>query len=132
MLQLLGFGSQTNVKQTSGKRTIEFMIFEPNTYAQAKFSPSLKGISNMCVFSDIVELSHVGNSQIPIMGFLPITTHFQENGHLVFNPPLYVKVKDKIINSITIKICTGTAENFFIEDGEVICRSHFHRRPLLY
>ena len=85
----------------------------------------------MYVYSDIVELSHVGNSQIPIMGFLPITTHFQENGHWVFNPFLYVKVKDKVINSITIKICTGSGENFPI-DGEVICRLHFHRRPLLY
>ena len=93
VLQLLGFKSQINVKQTLGKLTIGFMIFEPNTYVQAKFPPSLKRISNMYVYSDIIELSHVGNSQIPIMGFLPITTHFQENGHWVFNPPLYVKVK---------------------------------------
>ena len=39
VLQLIGFGSLTNVKQTLGKRTIEFMIFEPNTYVQAKFLP---------------------------------------------------------------------------------------------
>ena len=86
----------------------------------------------MYVYSDIVELSHVGYSQIPIMVFFSITTYFQENGHWVFNPPLYVKVKEQIINSITIKICTGTGVNFPIEDGEVICRLHFHRRPLLY
>ena len=86
----------------------------------------------MNVYSDIVELSHVCNSQIPIIGFLPIITHFQENEHWEFNPPLYVKVKGKIINRITIKICTGTGENFPIEDGEVICRLHFSRRPLLY
>ena len=86
----------------------------------------------MYVYSDIVKLSHVGNSQIPIMGFFPITAHFQENGHWVFNPPLYVKVKEKIINRITIKICTETGEHFPIEDGEVICRLNFHRRPLLY
>ena len=87
VLQQLGFGTQTNVKQTPGKRTIEFMILEPNNYVQAKFPPSLKRISNMYVYSiNIVELSHVGNSQIPIMEFLPITTHFQENGHWVFIP----------------------------------------------
>ena len=128
------FWIKTNEKQTTGKQTIEFMIFEPNTYVQAKFPPSLKRISNMYVYSDIVELSlsHGGNSQISIMGFVLITTHFKENGNLVFNPPLYVKVKEKIINRITIKICTGTGENVPIEDGEVICRLHFHRRPLLY
>ena len=81
MLQLFGFGSQTNVKQTFGKRTIEFMIFELNKYIQAKFLPSLKRITNMYVYLNIVELSHVGNSQIPIMGFLQITTHFQKNIH---------------------------------------------------
>ena len=37
VLQQLGFGSQTKVKQTSGQQTIEFMIFEPDTYVQAKF-----------------------------------------------------------------------------------------------
>ena len=86
----------------------------------------------MYVYSDIGELSHVGNSQIPRMGFRPINTHFQENGHWVFNPSLYVKVKEEIINSTTINICTKTGENFPIEDGEVICCLHFHRRPLIY
>ena len=132
MLQLLDFGSQTNVQQTPEKRIIEFMIFEPNKYVQAKFLSSLKQISNMYVYSDIVKLSHVGNCQIPIIRFLSITTHFQENGHWVFNLPLYLKVKEKIINRITIKISTGTGENFPIEDGEVICRLHFRRRPLIY
>ena len=37
VLQLLGVGSQINVTQTPGKRTIEFMIFGPNTNVQAKF-----------------------------------------------------------------------------------------------
>ena len=129
VLQLFCFRSQTNVKQTLGNRTIEFMIFEPNKYVQAKFPGSLKRISNMYVYSEIVELSHVGNSQIKIMGFLPITTHFQVNKHWVFNPPLYVKVMEKIINRITNKLCTGAGENFPIEDEEVISRFHFHRRP---
>ena len=107
------------------------MIFEPNTYVQAKFPPSLKRISNIYVYSDIVELSHVGTSQITIKGCLSITTHFQENVHWVFNLPLYVKIKKNIINSITINICTGTDENLFIKNGEVTCRLHFHRRPLV-
>ena len=44
MLQLLNFGLQNKVKQTPGKQAIEFMIFKPNTYVQAKFPPSLKHI----------------------------------------------------------------------------------------
>ena len=87
--------------------------------------PSLKRISNIKMYSDIVELSHVGNSQIQIMGFFPITTHFQKNGHWVFNPPLYVKVKEKIINRIIIKICTGIGENFSIEERRAHLPSSF-------
>ena len=50
----------------------------------------------MYVYSDIVELSQVGNSQIPIIRFLPITTHFKENGHWVLYPNLYVNVKKRL------------------------------------
>ena len=85
----------------------------------------------MYVYSDIVELFPVGNSQVPIMGFLPIRSSFQETGHSVFNPPLYVRVKEKNITTITIKICTETGEEFPIQDGLVTCRLHFRRRPFL-
>lgn len=32
--------------------------------------------------------------------------NFQKNGHWAFNPPLYVRVKEKNINIIKIKIRT--------------------------
>ena len=76
ILQLLRFGSQSILRKTPGKRTVEFMIFDSNKYIQAKLPPSIKRISNMYVYSDIVEQSPVGNSHVPIMGFLPITSKF--------------------------------------------------------
>ena len=85
----------------------------------------------MYVYSDIVELSLVGNSQVPIMGFLLIRSSLQDTGHWVFNPPLYVRVKEKNITTITIKICTESGEEYFILDGLVTCRLHFRRRPFL-
>ena len=57
------------------------MVFGANMYVQAKFVSSIQRISNMYVYSDIVELSPVGYSQVPITGFLPIKSNFQENGH---------------------------------------------------
>ena len=71
----------------------------------------------MYVYSDIVELSPVSNSQVPIMGFVPIRSSFQETGHCAFNSPLYVRVKEKNITTITIKICTESGEEFPILDG---------------
>ena len=131
ILQLLGFGSQSIVQKTSGKRTFEFMIFDSNKYIQAKLPPSIKKISNMYVYSDNVELSLVNNSQVQIMGFLPIKNKFQETGHWVFNPPMYVRVREKNIRTITIKISTETGEEFPIQDDVITCRLNFRRRPFL-
>ena len=66
----------------------------------------------MYVYSDIVKLSPVGNSQVPIMGFLSIKSKFQESGNWVFNPPMYVSVREKNIKTITLKIFTETGEEF--------------------
>ena len=100
-------------------------------YVQAKLPPSIQRISNMYVYSDIVELSPVGNSQVPIMGFLPIKSNFQENGHSVFKPPMYVRVREKNIRTVTMKISTETGEEFPIHDDVVTCRLNFRRRPFL-
>ena len=81
ILKLLGFGSQSTVIETPQKRAVEYMIFNANMLVQAKLPPSIHRIPNIYVYSDIVELSPVGNSQVPIMGFLPITSKFQESGH---------------------------------------------------
>ena len=107
------------------------MVFNANMYAQAKLPPSIQRISNMYVYSDIVELPPVGNSQVPIMGFLPIQSNFQGNGHWVFNPPLYVRVREKNIRTITMKISTETGTEILIHDDVVICRFNFRRRPFL-
>ena len=107
------------------------MVFGANMYVQENLPPSIQRISNMYVYSDIVELSPVGNSQVPIMGFLPIKSNFQEKGHWVFNPPLYVRVREKYIRTITMKILTETGEEFPIYDDVVTCRLNFRRRPIL-
>ena len=65
------------------------------------------------MYSDIVELSPVGTSQVPIMGISPIQRKFKKNGHWVFNQPWYVRVRDKNIKTITMRISTETGEEFF-------------------
>ena len=107
------------------------MVFSKNMYVQAKLPPSIQRISNMYVYSDIVQLSPVSNSQVPIMGFLSIKSNFQENGHWVFNPPIYVRVREKNIRTITMKISTETGKDFPIHDDVVTCRLNFRRRPFL-
>ena len=131
IFKLLGFGSQSTVIETPQKRAVKYMVFNANINVKAKLPPSIQRISNMYVYSDIVELSPVGNSQVPIMGFLPIKSNFQDNGHRVFNPPLYVRVREKNIRIITMKISTETGEEFPIHDDVVTCHLNFRRRPFL-
>ena len=57
ILKLLGFGSQFSVIETPQKRAFEYMVFSANMYVQAKLPPSIQRISNMYVYSDIVEIS---------------------------------------------------------------------------
>ena len=131
ILNQLGFGSQSTVIETPQKRAVEYIIFNANMYVQAKLPSSIQRISNMYVYSDIVELSPVGNSQAPIMGFLSIKSNFQKNGHWVFNPPLYVRFRKTNIRKITMKNSTETGKKFPIHDDVVTCRLNFRRRPFL-
>ena len=66
----------------------------------------------MYVYSDIVELSAVGNSQVLIISFTLKISYVQEKGHWVFKPLLYVIVREKNIRTITMKISTETGEEF--------------------
>ena len=85
----------------------------------------------MHVYSDIAELSSIKNSQVPIMGFLPINSNVQENGRLVLSPPMYVRVREKNIRTITMKISTETGDEFPIHVDVVTCRLNSFRRPFL-
>ena len=83
------------------------------------------------MYSDIVELSPVGNGQVPIMEFLSIKSNFQESGYWAFNPPMYVRVREINIRTITIKLSTETGEKFSIQDDVVTSRLNFRCRPFL-
>ena len=117
--------------ETPQKRTVEYMVFGANMYVQAKLPPSIQRISNMYVHLDIVELSPMGNSQVPIMGFSLIKSNFQENVQWVFNSPLYVRVITTNIRTIALKISTETGEEFPIYDDVFTCRLNFRRRQIL-
>ena len=85
----------------------------------------------MYVYSDIVTLSPVHNSQVQIKTIFLINSKFKQKGHWVFNPPMYVRVREKNVRTITIKILTKPGEEFPIQDDVVTCRLNFCRRLFL-
>ena len=62
IIKLLGYGSQSTMVRPPDKRAVEYIVFNSNDYFKAKLPPSIKGISSMYAYSDIVEQSPVGNS----------------------------------------------------------------------
>ena len=99
------------------------MIFDLNKLIQAKLPPLINRISNMYVYSEIVDLFLISNSQVPIMGFLPIKSKFQKSGNWVFNPSIYVKVREKKMRTFTITISTETGDEFFLIQDDVVTYS---------
>ena len=93
------------------------MVFNENERVDALLPPLIKQITSMWVYTDIIELSAVGDVQAPFLGYVPIQSKFDEMGYWNFNPPYYIKVKEHSISNITIKICTDSGENFPIVDG---------------
>ena len=86
----------------------------------------------MFVYSDIVELSLVAGTQAASLGFLPIQNNFGDQAYWSFNPPYYVRLREKHITKITIQLWDDTGEAFSIADGKVLCRLIFRRVGMLH
>ena len=84
----------------------------------------------MYVYSNIVKLSSVGNSQIP-KGFLLIKSRFKKMVIGYLTNPCISKSKHKNLNTSTMKILTEINDQFFTQDRLVTCRLYFRRRPFL-
>lgn len=131
LLQLLGLSKQTKMYETEGKPSLECLKLEENKPLTSELTALIKRLTSMFVYSDIVELSLVGDSQSALLGYCPIHSNFGDQGYWCFNPPYYVRVRERCINSIKIELCTDTGELFPIEDGKVNCRLNFRRIGLI-
>lgn len=131
ILQLLGLSKQTTTALSDNKVTLECIKLEANKRLVSELTAHIKRLTSIFVYSDIVELSLVGDSQSALLGYCPIQSKFGDQGYWCFNPPYYVRVREKFINSIKIELCTDTGEIFPIEDGKVNCRLNFRRIGLI-
>ena len=82
----------------------------------------------MLVYSNIVELSLVGDTQAALLGFLTIQSKFGDQAYWSFNLTYYVLLREKHITTITIQLCDDTGEAFPISDDKVLCRLNLQVR----
>ena len=118
-----------NVPEKPG---VEYMVFDASEMVVSEQAPQLKWATSMFVYSDIVELSLVGDTQAASLGFLPIQSKFGAQAYWSFNPPYYVRLREKHITTITIQLCDDTGEAFPIAKGKVLCRLNFRRVGMLH
>jgi len=134
LLRLLGFSDLT-IKLGQGQdlqHRLEYFTFAQNTITFATKVPILEKYTVMMVYSDISDYSLVGDTQAPLLGYIPIESEYGKQVHWVFNPVYYVAVKENVLTHITIKICTNTGELFPFENtGKVVCRLNFRKRNYL-
>ena len=125
------FGLKRNSKQIIIKTDCEVdVLYIPKdmTYIEAKDPIVLRSITNMFIYSDIVEDSLVGDTQQCLLGFLPVMTKQGDQGYWCFNPPTYQLVTcNKKIEDINVQLKRDNNEPIPITDGKVICRLNFKR-----
>jgi len=107
---------------------IDYIKLPMSESIEADLPPQVLPIGSIFVYSDIAEYVLVGDTQTPMLGYLPVQSKWGERSYWNFNPAYYIRVKERNIRTICIKLCDdrGTVIEFK-GDGSVICRLHFRR-----
>lgn len=143
ILKVLGFEKDSKTSDTLYRD--EDMVVDPdlstpklnylhigsNRRKESKDPPNLKPTKGLFIYSDIIDDVLVGNTQSPLLGYLPVLSKFGEQAYWGFNPAYYIPVKDSNIRNVGIKICNNTGNTLDFKDGEVTCRLHFRRVGML-
>ena len=117
--------------ESPGFTVVDYIIINRDATVEANLPPILGRINEIFVYTDIIDTVLVGNSQVPMLGYFPVQSKWGDQAYWNFNPPYYVRVKDKNIRTISIRLCDKTGETINFESGVVICRLNFRRVGLL-
>ena len=138
LLRLLGFnksiklnrdfdvGDSTNPARDD-RDEVDYLMLNLNKPVEADQSPLVTPISSIFVYTDFIEYVMVGNSQTPLLGYLPVQSTWGNQAYWSFNPAYYVRVKEQNIRCLSIKLCNDLGDVINFENGHVICRLHFRR-----
>ena len=93
--QIMKFGKQSKIGSftTDHKFGYDLMMVNENERVDVLLPPLIKRITSMWVYTDIIELSAVGDIQELFLKYVPIQSKFDEMGYWNFNPPYYINMK---------------------------------------
>jgi hypothetical protein len=85
----------------------------------------------MYVYSDIASDQPVGDTEVPLLGVLPVQGLFPEQSYWACNPAFYVPVAKKYVDTVEIQLNTDDGRLVPFTEGKVLVRLHFRRSGLL-
>jgi len=92
-------------------------------------------IDSIYVYSDIVENQHIGDTEAPLLGIIPVLKRNNDDKQFfVLNPPTYLPVNKTKFSEVSIVLRNARGEPipFPKFSSNVICTLQFRRRKGLY
>ena len=117
--------------ESPGYTLVDYILIDGPGIFEASLPPKISRLNEIYVYTDIIDIVLVGNTQAPLLGYFPVQSKWGSTSYWNFNPPYYVKVKENTIRTISIKLCDKTGETIKFESGTVICRLNFRRIGLM-
>ena len=90
--------------------------------------PSLRIFKSIFVYTDIIKDQIVGDTQVPLLGALPVIEKPGNQLYWAFQHPLYVPITKNFIDTIEIKMTDETGKTIMFKDGLAIVRLHIRKR----
>lgn len=88
------------------------------------------GITEIFIYSDVVQSHHVGDSFSPLLRIIPCMTEKYEQIVNSYQRPLYFPVRKNYIETIEIELRTSSGNNIVFSGGKTYVILSFRRRKL--
>ncbi|GFX09631.1 uncharacterized protein TNCV_2186271 [Trichonephila clavipes] len=88
------------------------------------------GISEIFVYSDVVESHHVGDSFSPLLRIIPCLNEKDEQIVKYYDKPLYFPIKKAFVETIEIDLRTSSGDNIIFTGGRTYAVLSFRRKVI--
>lgn len=116
-----------------GKALAEMLGFENQKFKSGKYRSKYPleldaGISEIFVYSDLIESHHVGDSYAPLLRVIPCMNEKNEQIVKHYETPIYFPLKSNFVDTIEIELKTSSGKDIIFTGGKTLILLSFRRR----
>lgn len=116
-----------------GKALAEMLGFENQKFKSGKYRSKYAleldgGISEIFVYSDLIESHHVGDSYAPLLRVIPCMNEKNEQIVKHYEKPIYFPLKNNFIDTIEIELKTSSGKDIIFTGGKTLILLSFRRK----